>query len=295
MREEWRRMQICRFTQGGQAGLGLLDGERVRDLRGWRGGALATLTAALTRPRDELRALLAEAAAADLPALRLGEAAALAAPVDTQEVWACGVTYERSRDARMEEAREKSIYDRVYDAERPEIFFKATAPRVVGPGGAVRIRQDSSWDVPEPEAALVINSRLELVGLTVGNDMSSRSIEGENPLYLAQAKIYDASCALGPAITPVWELADPRRLTITLEIERGGAVAFRGQASTAQIRRPFEDLIDYLGRDQTFASGVILLTGTGIVPPNDFTLQPGDLVRITIEGVGALTNPVVRG
>jgi 2-dehydro-3-deoxy-D-arabinonate dehydratase len=288
-------MQICRFIQGGQAGLGLLEGETARDLRAWRGGALATVTAALTRPRDELRALLAEAAAADLPTLRLGAEATLAAPVDQQEVWACGVTYERSRDARMEEAREKSIYDRVYDADRPEIFFKATAPRVVGPGAPVRIRQDSTWDVPEPEAALVVNSRLELVGLTVGNDMSSRSIEGENPLYLAQAKIYDASCALGPAITPIWEIEAPDRLGIALEIERDGAVAFSGRASTAQIRRPFEYLIDYLGRDQSFSGGAILLTGTGIVPPNEFTLQPGDLVRIAIDGLGELVNPVVRG
>ena len=289
-------MQICRFIQGGQAGLGLLEGETARDLRAWRGGALATVTAALTRPLDELRALLAEAATADLPTLRLGAEATLAAPVDQQEVWACGVTYERSRDARMEEAREKSIYDRVYDAERPEIFFKATAARVVGPGAPVAhpaaIRPGTCRS---RRLALVVNSRLELVGLTIGNDMSSRSIEGENPLYLPQAKIYDASCALGPAIAPIWEIAAPDRLGIALEIERGGAVAFSGRASTAQIRHPFEYLIGYLGRDQTFANGAILLTGTGIVPPNEFTLQPGDLVRIAIDGVGELVNPVTRG
>jgi 2-dehydro-3-deoxy-D-arabinonate dehydratase len=287
-------MQICRYLRHGQARLGLLDGETVRDLGGWRGGVLASLEAALTMSAAQLRDLLAEAAAADLPGLQLGGEVSLAAPVDQQEVWACGVTYERSRVARMEEAREKDIYDRVYDAERPEIFFKATGRRVVGPGQPVRIRRDSTWDVPEPEAALVVNSRLELVGLTVGNDMSSRSIEGENPLYLAQAKVYDGSCALGPAITPIWDLPEPRQLAIRLDIERDGAVVFSGQTSTAQIRRPFEDLIDYLGRDQTFPQGAILLTGTGIVPPNEFTLQPGDVVNITIDGIGTLSNPVVR-
>lgn len=288
-------MQICRFVRDEQSGLGLLDGEVVRDLRPWRGGVLASLAAALTLSADQLRDLLAEAATADLPSLALGRDARLAAPVDAQEVWACGVTYERSRVARMEEAREKDIYDRVYDAERPEIFFKATGRRVVGPGEPVRIRRDSTWDVPEPEAALVINSRLELVGLTVGNDMSSRSIEGENPLYLAQAKVYDASCALGPAITPVWEVSDAKQLPIRLEIERGGMNVFSGQASTSQIRRSFEYLISYLGRDQSFPQGAILLTGTGIVPPSEFTLRPGDVVQITIEGIGTLSNSVARG
>lgn len=288
-------MQICRFVHDEQSGLGLLDGEAVRDLRQWRGGVLASLAAALTLSAAQLRDLLAEAATVDLPSLALGREARLAAPVDAQEVWACGVTYERSRVARMEEAREKDIYDRVYDAERPEIFFKATGQRVVGPGEPVRIRRDSTWDVPEPEAALVINSRLELIGLTVGNDMSSRSIEGENPLYLAQAKVYDASCALGPAITPIWEVSDAKQLPIQLEIERGGTNVFSGQASTSQIRRPFEYLIGYLGREQSFPQGAILLTGTGIVPPNEFTLRPGDVVHITIEGIGTLSNPVAQG
>ncbi|MCC6627881.1 MAG: fumarylacetoacetate hydrolase family protein [Chloroflexi bacterium] len=287
-------MQICRFVADGQVGLGLLEGETVRDLRGWHDGALASMAALLALPLAELRPRLVAAAAADLPALRLGVSVTLLAPVDQQEVWACGVTYERSRDARMEEAREKSIYDRVYEAERPEIFFKATGPKVVAPNAPVRIRRDSTWDVPEPEAALVINRHLELIGLTVGNDMSSRSIEGENPLYLAQAKVYDASCALGPAIRPIWELPTANRLAIGLRIDRAGAPVFQGDASTAQIRRPFEYLISYLGRDQSFPHGAVLLTGTGIVPPNDFTLQPGDVVHITIEEVGTLVNPVTR-
>jgi 2-dehydro-3-deoxy-D-arabinonate dehydratase len=287
-------MLICRFASDGQTGLGLLDGDRVRDLRGWRDGALASLTALLDLPLAEARAQLEDAAQADLPILRLGAAATLLAPVDHQEVWACGVTYERSRDARMEEAREKSIYDRVYEAERPEIFFKAHGAKVVAPGGQVRIRRDSTWDVPEPEAALVVNRRLELIGITVGNDMSSRSIEGDNPLYLAQAKVYDASCALGPAIRPIWEINAPSDLAIGLRIERGGVEVFHGEASTAQIRRPFEYLISYLGRDQSFPHGAVLLTGTGIVPPNEFTLQPADMVSITIQDIGTLTNTVTR-
>jgi 2-dehydro-3-deoxy-D-arabinonate dehydratase len=288
-------MQICRFEQAGQDGLGLLEGDVVRDLRAWDGGSVGTLSAALGHSLASLQVRLTAATAADLPRHRLGSQARLLAPVDQQEVWACGVTYRRSRDARMEESQAKSVYDRVYDADRPEIFFKATGRRVIGPDQPVRIRRDSTWDVPEPEAALVVNSYLELIGLTVGNDMSSRSIEGENPLYLAQAKIYDGSCALGPAIRPIWEIATPAALAIELMIERAGATVFQGSASTDQIRRPFDYLIGYLGRDQSFPAGAVLLTGTGIVPPNEFTLQPGDLVTISIDQVGRLTNPVARG
>lgn len=288
-------MQICRFARAGETRLGLLESERVRDLSGWQEGRLASLAVALHQPLAELRRLLELAEQADLPSYRLGEEAQVLAPVDRQEVWACGVTYQRSRVARMEEAIEKSVYDRVYDADRPEIFFKATAPRVVGPGQPVRIRQDSTWDVPEPEAALVVNSRQELIGLTIGNDMSSRSIEGENPLYLAQAKIYDGSCALGPSIRPIWELTDPAGLAIRLVITRAGATVYQGEASTSQIRRPFDYLIGYLGRDQSFPDGAVLLTGTGIVPPNEFSLQVGDQVQIEIDQLGRLTNHVVRG
>jgi 2-dehydro-3-deoxy-D-arabinonate dehydratase len=288
-------MRLCRFVRAGQAGVGLLEGDTIRDLGAWQGGALGSIAGLLALPREELRARLTAAAVADLPAVRLGPTVTLAAPVDRQEVWACGVTYERSLHARMEEAIEKSIYDRVYEADRPEIFFKATGERAVGPGQAVRIRQDSTWDVPEPELALVVNRHLELVGLTIGNDMSSRGIEGENPLYLAQAKVYDASCALGPVIVPIWEVAEPKGLSVALTIERGGAVVFQGESSTGLIRRPLEYLIGYLGRDQTFPHGVVLLTGTGIVPGNDFTLQPGDVVTITIDPIGTLTNPVARG
>lgn len=214
-------------------------------------------------------------------------------PIESQEVWAAGVTYERSRDARMEEAISADPYERVYSAERPEIFFKATPGRVRGPGEPVTIRSDSTWDVPEPELAIVCNSRLEVVGYTIGNDVSSRSIEGENPLYLPQAKVWEGSCGLGPVIVPSWEF-DPAGRTIHLMIWRGGAQVFQGETSTARLHRTIPDLVAHLGRHQEFPNGVILLTGTGIVPPDDFTLQDGDEVRIAIDGLGELRNPVVK-
>ncbi len=214
-------------------------------------------------------------------------------PCDEQDVWAAGVTYERSRAARQEESRDGGdIYARVYAAERPELFFKAHASRVVGPAGQVGIRADSHWNVPEPELALVINPAMELVGFTVGNDMSSRDIEGENPLYLPQAKVYSRSCALGPGIL-LAPSNDWPQTTIRLKIERAGQTAFEGEVQTARIKRRIAELLDYLGRSTEFPDGAILLTGTGIVPPNDFTLQPGDIVTITIDGIGSLTNTVV--
>lgn len=221
--------------------------------------------------------------------------AELLAPIDRHEVWAAGVTYQRSKTARMEESEAAaSCYDRVYEAARPELFFKANPHRVVGPKAAVRIRQDSAWNVPEPELALVLDSRLRLVGFTVGNDMSSRDIEGENPLYLPQAKVYDASCALGPCITLAELMPPPDEITIRLVVRRGESIAYQDETSIARMARSFDDLIDYLGRDNTFPDGVVLLTGTGIVPPADFTLHRGDLVEITIHGIGTLSNPVVQ-
>jgi 2-dehydro-3-deoxy-D-arabinonate dehydratase len=215
------------------------------------------------------------------------------APIQSQEVWAAGVTYQRSLEARTDEAVSSDPYDRVYGAQRPELFFKATAGRVRGPGQAVFIRSDSTWDVPEPELAVVCNSRLEVVGYTIGNDMSSRSIEGENPLYLPQAKVFDGCCALGPAVALAWEFS-PSDRKIGLEIRRKGAVEYRSQTSTSALRRSIPELVDYLGRDQHFAAGCILLTGTGIVPPADFSLQDGDEVVIRIDGIGMLENPVKR-
>jgi 2-dehydro-3-deoxy-D-arabinonate dehydratase len=220
----------------------------------------------------------------------------LLAPIDRQEVWAAGVTYRRSQRARMEESQgAASFYDKVYMASRPELFFKATPHRVVGPGQNVRIRQDARWNVPEPELALVINSRLQLVGFTIGNDMSSRDIEGENPLYLPQAKVYDGCCALGPWITLAADMPSIEKIEISLLVERGGKAVFQGATTAGHMARTFDDLISWLARDNSFPQGVILLTGTGIVPADDFTLAAGDAVHITIAGVGLLSNHVVQG
>jgi 2-dehydro-3-deoxy-D-arabinonate dehydratase len=216
-------------------------------------------------------------------------------PIDQQEVWAAGVTYRRSRAARMEESEAAATcYDRVYVSARPELFFKATPHRVSGHGQPLRIRRDSQWNVPEPELALVLNSRLELVAFTIGNDMSSRDIEGDNPLYLPQAKVYNQCCGLGPWITLAPDMPDLQEIGIQLSILRASQTVFAGKTAVNQMARSFDDLIQWLGRDNSFPHGVILLTGTGIVPDSSFTLQAGDEVRITIDGIGTLANPVVQ-
>lgn len=218
------------------------------------------------------------------------------APIDEQEVWAAGVTYIRSKSARMEESEAAaSCYDRVYVSPRPELFLKATPHRVVGTGGSIRIRTDATWNVPEPELTLVLNSKMKLVGFTVGNDVSSRDIEGDNPLYLPQAKVYDQSCALGPAIVIADSVSEATSWPIALQIEREGVTVFSGQTNVDQMARKFEDLIEYLGRDNSFPQGVLLMTGTGVVPDSNFTLQPGDRVTITIGPLGSLVNTVVQG
>ncbi|GIV80350.1 MAG: fumarylacetoacetate hydrolase [Litorilinea sp.] len=243
------------------------------------------LSALLTLPRSTFLAVL--------EALPPGEAATgdLLPPVEPeQEVWGSGVTYLRSREARKAESTTADVYEKVYDAARPEIFFKSAGWRAVGHGQPVRIRQDTRWNVPEPELTLVINAQGEIVGYTVGNDMSSRDIEGENPLYLPQAKTYNGSCAVGPGIhvaTPD-DLTD---LTIRLEIRRGGEVVFAGDTATSNMKRPFQELVDYLYRELDFPAGALLMTGTGIVPPDDFTLAHGDLIRIAI-GDTVLENTV---
>jgi len=215
------------------------------------------------------------------------------APLDTQEVWAAGVTYERSKVARMEESESGgSFYDKVYDADRPEIFFKATPRRVVAPGQPVRIRRDSTWNVPEPEMTLVVSSSGRIVGVTIGNDMSSRSIEGENPLYLPQAKTYDGCASLGPAVLLLDETVNLRTLPIHLRITRSGTTVFESETSTARMKRTPEELVGFLFREASFPDGAFLMTGTGIVPPDDFTLASGDSISITIDGIGTLTNPV---
>lgn len=240
---------------------------------------------------DELSARIA-AAVKKNPVARVDPNTVLA-PVGSQEVWAAGVTYFRSRKARMEESKGAGggdFYDRVYSAERPELFFKAAGWRVVGPGSEVRIRSDAKWSVPEPELTLLINPAGKLVGCTIGNDMSSRDIEGENPLYLPQAKVYDGSCALGPCVMlPSQPLNNS---VIRLEIIRQNKELFSGTTSLAELKRDPQQLIEYLFRDQSFPRGVFLMTGTGIVPPDDFTLQRGDSIRITIDDIGVLENHV---
>ena len=220
--------------------------------------------------------------------------AELLAPIGTQEVWAAGVTYYRSRGARMEESKDAgggSFYDRVYSAERPELFFKSTASRTVGTGGKVRIRADSAWNVPEPELTLLVSPGGLITGYTIGNDMSSRDIEGENPLYLPQAKVYEGSCALGPGIL-VAEGALAASTEIAIEIERAGNVEFAGKTALTELKRDPKTLVEYLFRDNSFPVGCFLMTGTGIVPPSTFTLAGGDLIRITIEPIGMLENVV---
>jgi 2-dehydro-3-deoxy-D-arabinonate dehydratase len=284
---------LAYFTVDGanEPRFGLLAGERVVDLA--RSGGPDSLTAALQMPVAELQAALLAVVAGphdDMPMT----AVTLKAPIDRQEVWAAGVTYLRSRDARMEESSQRDVYDRVYDADRPELFLKATPNRVSGPSEAIAIRGDSGWDVPEPELVILVNAHGELVGYTIGNDVSSRSIEGENPLYLPQAKVYSRCAALGPAVVTVDELPDVSNLEIQLTIRRDGAQLFQESTATSQLHRSLSDLMEYLLRDNEFPAGVFLMTGTGIVPPSEFTLQDGDEVTIRIEGIGSLVNPVIR-
>jgi len=241
--------------------------------------------------RDDLHAYLTQLATT---ASTTAEPTQLMAPIGRQEVWAAGVTYLRSRDARMEESKKAgadNFYDRVYDAERPELFFKSTAERVVGPGAPVRIRRDSTWNVPEPELTLFITSAGQIVGYTCGNDMSSRSIEGENPLYLPQAKTYDGSAALGPCLYVPEQPIDPDTL-MHLTIERADETVFSGDLMISQMKRQHTELVSFLYRECSFPNGCFLMTGTGLVPPDSFTLQPGDQVNISIDGIGTLSNPV---
>jgi len=242
---------------------------------------------------DLLRLSLREArAAVDAARPAAGLGGALLAPVESQEVWAAGVTYERSRDGRIEESTEGDVYERVYTAQRPEVFFKSTAQRVVADRQPVGVRADSPWNVPEAELGLVLNAAGEIFGYVVGDDVSSRSIEGENPLYLPQAKVYERSCALGPGIVPAWAAPTPP-FEIALRVQRGDVVAFEGSASTASITRRFEDLVAWLMAALHFPVGAVLLTGTGIVPDESFSLRADDVVTIDISGIGTLTNPVV--
>lgn len=284
-------MQLCKVQRAtGEIEVGIVHEGRVRFLHSSGAGGPNSLRDFLHA--DDPASLIAAHLAADAEEVAL-DSVQLLPPLDEQEVWAAGVTYKRSREAReRESAGAARFYDLVYNAERPELFFKATPRRVVAPGGAVRIRHDSRWNVPEPELALVVSPKMKIVGYTIGNDMSSRDIEGENPLYLPQAKVYDGSCALGPVITLAGDLPLAERVTIRLTITRGGNIAFDGSTSLAAMKRSFEDLVSWLGRENCFPDGVILLTGTGIVPPDHFTLERGDEIAIGITEIGCLKNTV---
>lgn len=282
-------IKLVRFKPAhGHSRLGILEGSEVLDLTS---AGIDRLSALLDGPAPA--ALVQSLRQQSLPRLPLSQVKLLA-PVDHQEVWAAGVTYLRSKKARMEESDfSASAYDRVYEAPRPELFFKALPHKVSETGGKVGIRRDAKWNVPEPELALVFNSRGEVVGYTAGNDMSSRDIEGENLLYLPQAKTYRHSCALGPCIVLGVSEADARAWKIEITISRADQVVFEGSTSVGQIKRSFAELGDYLFRSQEFSQGAILLTGTGVVPPDSFTLAGGDVVRITIGEIGTLENEVV--
>lgn len=284
-------MQLCKVRLGsGEVQPALLIDGQVRPFR--QEGTLGLRTLSDVLHAEDPRALAQGMVDEWAHPLTAAEVEFLP-PLDQQEVWAAGVTYKRSKEEReRESAGAARFYDLVYSAARPELFFKAPAYRVRGPGETVRIRRDSKWNVPEPELALVVSPRLTLVGFTIGNDMSSRDIEGENPLYLPQAKCYDHSCAVGPAITLASDFPPPEQAAIRLIIERGGQTAFDGQTTVAAIKRSFEELISWLGRETTFPNGAILLTGTGVVPPDDFSLLPADVVHIDISGIGRLTNTV---
>ena len=281
-------MKLGRFqNSAGEIRVGqLVNGSTIADL------SAAGITSVTELLEDSDRIQRVEALTG-VPTVQLSEVKLLT-PVEQQEVWAAGVTYLHSKKARMEESDfSANAYDQVYEAPRPEIFFKSLPDKVVHPGEPVGIRDDSKWNVPEPELTLVINSAKEMVGVSIGNDMSSRDIEGENLLYLPQAKVYDRSCAVGPWIVVGASEEKIRQWTIGVEIGRGSQSVFRGETSIDNIKRSFSELLDYLGRSQSFPHGAMLLTGTGVVPDDDFTLAEKDVVSIHISGIGTLENTVI--
>lgn len=294
--------QLCRFYLPNQgARIGRVVDESVYDVTASGLSPFATITALLqastARPID---AMLQDVALSSLPAYAYAaldvapddSVPHLLPPVDRQEVWAAGVTYAWSREARVRESKSRECYVRVYDADRPELFFKSLGEKVVGPNDWIGLRGDSHWSVPEPELTLVVNPAMQIVGYTVANDVSSRDIEGENPLYLPQAKVYRHSCALGPVITLADDAIDGQDLDVRVMVGRDGHTAFEGETSTSQMHRRLEDLVGFLARYAEFPRGVVLLTGTGIVPGDDFALRDGDEVAIEIEAVGILRNSV---
>ena len=285
------RVRICRYmTADNQVCIGLAKGDDA--LLDLTAAGVESITSVLESADPKQR--LADLSESDLAEVSRDDATLLS-PIEVQEVWAAGVTYLRSKDARMEESDfSATAYDRVYDAPRPEIFFKSLPEKVVACGDPVGIREDAKWNVPEPELVLMMNSRGEIAGYAVGNDMSSRDIEGENLLYLPQAKVYHRSCAIGPWITVGASEEEAREWEISLSIERGGEALFEGSVSVNQIKRSFTELAQYMNQSQMFPFGSALLTGTGIVPNDDFTLEVGDRISIHISGIGCLINDIVR-
>jgi 2-dehydro-3-deoxy-D-arabinonate dehydratase len=275
--------RLVRMRDGdGRVRTGAADGVRVDVFEG--DDPLALLDG-LPEPVDRVEAL-------DPDTLELPAPWRLLAPVAAPETWAAGVTYERSRDARIAESQVENVYDMVYDAQRPELFLKdAAGRRTVGPRDAIGVRGDATWSVPEPELALVLDAGGRPLAVTIGNDVSSRDIEGANPLYLPQAKVYAGACALGPALVVPEDWAQPFVIELVVR-DAGGAVVFGGRTSTANMRRSFDELVSYLARDNPIARGTVLLTGTGLVPPDDVSLQPGQHVAIHVPGIGTLVNDV---
>jgi 2-dehydro-3-deoxy-D-arabinonate dehydratase len=278
---------IVRYARNGEdkPRLGVLTDDNVRELAG------VDLDALLSGSLAEMQQRIVASASSTLTAR---DAVRLLPPVANQEVWAAGVTYARSRDARLEESGGLDVYARVYASDRPELFFKSNGWRVRGPEDTVGVRRDSGWNVPEPELALVVNSHGEIAGYTIGNDMSSRDIEGDNPLYLPQAKVYDQCCALGPGIRPAWELNEAPTFDISLSVRRGNAVLTEGSISTSSMVRSFRELVDWLFAAMSFPAGAVLLTGTGIVPDSTVSITGGDDIVITASDIGSLRNTAVE-
>jgi 2-dehydro-3-deoxy-D-arabinonate dehydratase len=285
-------MRYYSVSEGSERRLIARDGNEAYDLTASRKSVtafdeLAHVADVATETVDEVAdRLLGEAEPVDVP-----DETAAGLPVAVDEVWAAGVTYEISEQAREAESGMPEIYVDVYDADRPELFFKATRDRVVGPGEAVGIRADSGWNVPEPELGVVLH-RGDIVGYTIGNDMSSRSIEGENPLYLPQAKVFDRSCSLGPCVVSAGSVGDPHDLAMRMTIERDGGRCYEGETATSEMVRSCEELVSFLTRHNTVPETAVLLTGTSLVPEEGFTLEPGDRIDIDIEGIGRLSNTV---
>jgi 2-dehydro-3-deoxy-D-arabinonate dehydratase len=293
-------MKICTFTSKSTPSrhLGALsmDGSFIFDLTsdGPRLESFQELISEAEKSSMNLEGLISSRCnLEELKGIPLSESKFLI-PFPPQEVWAAGVTYIKSREAREVETQSKGLYSYVYDAERPEVFFKATASRCVGPGDAVAIRSDSKWSVPEPELSLVLSASGRILGYTCGNDMSARDIEGQNPLYLPQAKIFKNCCSLGPLVTTSEELGDPTSLNIRMKIIREGKDAFKGSVSSSQLKRKVEELVSFLLRDNQIPSGTVLMTGTGIVPPDDFSLKNEDIIEIEIDKIGLLKNTVMQ-